>query len=211
MEQARRLDARARRRRARWCSCCRTRPGRAGPAARWPTTWRRRTPAAPSPSCRPRPAAVIWSPCAFRAIPRSPPRRFVVGFRPAAGGRRRRASIICRARSWIAFATGVRDSNFAPGISGAMNTIFSRMGALYRILRRTFGVKVIPLFIAVFFGVRAHGGRRSRWRSTTCSSRGWPRRAPTARSCWSATRGPARRSCSASCRTRGSARGWSCS
>ena len=26
------------------------------------------------------------------------------------------------------------------------------MGALYRILRRTFGVKVIPLFIAVFFG-----------------------------------------------------------
>ena len=33
-----------------------------------------------------------------------------------------------------------------------MNSIFSRMGALYRVLRRTFGVKVIPLFIAVFFG-----------------------------------------------------------
>ena len=33
-----------------------------------------------------------------------------------------------------------------------MNSIFSRMGAVYRVLRRTFGVKVIPLFIAVFFG-----------------------------------------------------------
>jgi len=33
-----------------------------------------------------------------------------------------------------------------------MNTIFQRMGALYRILRRTFGVRVIPLFVAVFFG-----------------------------------------------------------
>jgi len=33
-----------------------------------------------------------------------------------------------------------------------MNTIFQRMGALYRILRRTFGIKVIPLFVAVFFG-----------------------------------------------------------
>jgi omega-hydroxy-beta-dihydromenaquinone-9 sulfotransferase len=33
-----------------------------------------------------------------------------------------------------------------------MNTIFSRMGALYRILSGTFHVKVIPLFIAVFFG-----------------------------------------------------------
>ena len=33
-----------------------------------------------------------------------------------------------------------------------MNSIFSRMGALYRVLRRTFGVKVIPLFVAVFFG-----------------------------------------------------------
>ena len=34
-----------------------------------------------------------------------------------------------------------------------MNTIFQRMGALYRILRGTFGVKVIPLFVAVLFGV----------------------------------------------------------
>jgi omega-hydroxy-beta-dihydromenaquinone-9 sulfotransferase len=33
-----------------------------------------------------------------------------------------------------------------------MNSIFSRMGALYRILRGTFHVRVIPLFIAVFFG-----------------------------------------------------------
>ena len=33
-----------------------------------------------------------------------------------------------------------------------MNSIFSRMGAIYRVLRRTFGVKVIPLFVAVFFG-----------------------------------------------------------
>jgi len=33
-----------------------------------------------------------------------------------------------------------------------MNSIFSRMGALYRVLRRTFGVKVVPLFVAVFFG-----------------------------------------------------------
>jgi hypothetical protein len=33
-----------------------------------------------------------------------------------------------------------------------MNTIFSRMGALYRVMRRTFGVRVIPLFLAVFFG-----------------------------------------------------------
>ncbi|HEY7375430.1 MAG TPA: sulfotransferase [Polyangia bacterium] len=33
-----------------------------------------------------------------------------------------------------------------------MNSIFSRMGALYRVLRRTFNVKVVPLFLAVFFG-----------------------------------------------------------
>jgi len=33
-----------------------------------------------------------------------------------------------------------------------MNTIFDRMGALYRILSGTFHVKVIPLFVAVFFG-----------------------------------------------------------
>jgi len=33
-----------------------------------------------------------------------------------------------------------------------MNSIFSRMGALYRILRRVFHVRVIPLFIAVLFG-----------------------------------------------------------
>jgi hypothetical protein len=32
-----------------------------------------------------------------------------------------------------------------------MNSIVSRMGALYRVLRRTFGVRVIPLFVAVFF------------------------------------------------------------
>ena len=34
-----------------------------------------------------------------------------------------------------------------------MNSIFSRMGALYRVLRRTFNVKVVPLFLALFFGV----------------------------------------------------------
>jgi hypothetical protein len=33
-----------------------------------------------------------------------------------------------------------------------MNSIFSRMGHLYRVLRRTFGVAVIPLFLAVLFG-----------------------------------------------------------
>ena len=33
-----------------------------------------------------------------------------------------------------------------------MNSIFSRMGRVYRVLRRTFGVKVVPLFIAVLFG-----------------------------------------------------------
>ena len=57
--------------------------------------------------------------------------------------------------------------------------------------------------------VRRSCGRwsRSAWRWTTCSSRGWPRRAPTGRSCWSATRAPGRRSCSGSCPTRGSAPG----
>src|SRR4029078_4734278 len=34
----------------------------------------------------------------------------------------------------------------------AMNSIFSRMGAIYRVLRRTVGVKVIQVFVAVFFG-----------------------------------------------------------
>ena len=34
-----------------------------------------------------------------------------------------------------------------------MNTMLARMGAVYRVLRRTFGVKVIPLFVAVLFGV----------------------------------------------------------
>jgi hypothetical protein len=34
-----------------------------------------------------------------------------------------------------------------------MNSMLSRMGAVYRVLRRTFGVKVIPLFIAVVFGI----------------------------------------------------------
>jgi hypothetical protein len=34
-----------------------------------------------------------------------------------------------------------------------MNSMLSRMGALYRVLRRTFGVKIIPLFIALLFSV----------------------------------------------------------
>ncbi|HVV48691.1 MAG TPA: sulfotransferase [Polyangia bacterium] len=34
-----------------------------------------------------------------------------------------------------------------------MNGIFSRMGRVYRVLRRTFGVRVVPLFIAALFGV----------------------------------------------------------
>ena len=34
-----------------------------------------------------------------------------------------------------------------------MNTMLGRMGAVYRVLRKTFGVKVIPLFLAVLFGV----------------------------------------------------------
>ena len=33
-----------------------------------------------------------------------------------------------------------------------MNSIFSRMGRVYRVLRRTFSVRVAPLFIAVLFG-----------------------------------------------------------
>ena len=34
-----------------------------------------------------------------------------------------------------------------------MNNIFSRMGRVYRVLRRTFGVRIIPLFLALLFGV----------------------------------------------------------
>lgn len=34
-----------------------------------------------------------------------------------------------------------------------MDSIFQRMGHLYRVLRRTFGVRVVPLFVAVLFGV----------------------------------------------------------
>jgi hypothetical protein len=34
-----------------------------------------------------------------------------------------------------------------------MNSILSRMGRVYRVFRRSFGVKVVPLFIAVVFGV----------------------------------------------------------
>ena len=33
-----------------------------------------------------------------------------------------------------------------------MNGIFSRMGRVYRVFRRTFGVRVVPLFVAVIFG-----------------------------------------------------------
>ena len=33
-----------------------------------------------------------------------------------------------------------------------MNNIFSRMAGVYRVLRRTFGVRVIPLFLALLFG-----------------------------------------------------------
>jgi omega-hydroxy-beta-dihydromenaquinone-9 sulfotransferase len=33
-----------------------------------------------------------------------------------------------------------------------MNGIFARMGRVYRVLRRAFGVRVVPLFIAVLFG-----------------------------------------------------------
>lgn len=33
-----------------------------------------------------------------------------------------------------------------------MNSIFSRMGHVYRVLRRTFGVRVAPLFVAIVFG-----------------------------------------------------------
>ena len=32
-----------------------------------------------------------------------------------------------------------------------MNSILSRMGRIYSVLRRTFGVRVIPLFLAVLF------------------------------------------------------------
>jgi hypothetical protein len=34
-----------------------------------------------------------------------------------------------------------------------MNSIFSRMGRVYRVLRRTFGVRVIPLFLALLFSL----------------------------------------------------------
>jgi hypothetical protein len=34
-----------------------------------------------------------------------------------------------------------------------MNSIFSRMGRVYRILRRAHGITVVPLFIAVLFGL----------------------------------------------------------
>jgi hypothetical protein len=34
-----------------------------------------------------------------------------------------------------------------------MNTMLARMGAVYRVLRKTFGVKVFPLFAALLFGV----------------------------------------------------------
>jgi hypothetical protein len=34
-----------------------------------------------------------------------------------------------------------------------MNSIFSRMGHVYRVFRRTFGVRVVPLFVAVIFAV----------------------------------------------------------
>jgi hypothetical protein len=34
-----------------------------------------------------------------------------------------------------------------------MTSIFSRMGRVYRVLRRTFGVRVVPLFIALVFGL----------------------------------------------------------
>jgi hypothetical protein len=34
-----------------------------------------------------------------------------------------------------------------------MNTIVARMGHVYRVLRRTFGVRVAPLFVAVVFGL----------------------------------------------------------
>lgn len=34
-----------------------------------------------------------------------------------------------------------------------MDSIFSRMGRVYRVLRRTFGVRVAPLFVAVVFGI----------------------------------------------------------
>ncbi|HEY4393994.1 MAG TPA: hypothetical protein VGP64_08030, partial [Polyangia bacterium] len=34
-----------------------------------------------------------------------------------------------------------------------MNGILSRMGRVYRVFRRAFGVRVVPLFVAVVFGL----------------------------------------------------------
>ena len=58
---------------------------------------------------------------------------------------------------------------------------------------------------------RADDSSGSRWRWTTWLRGGCVGPRPRGPSCWSAIRAPGRRSCSGSCRTRGSARGWSCS
>jgi len=41
----------------------------------------------------------------------------------------------------------------AQGSDAAMRTIVARMGQVYRVLRRTFHVRVVPLFVAAVFGV----------------------------------------------------------
>ncbi len=92
-----------------------------------------------------------------------------------------------------------------------MNSIFSRMGRVYRVLRRTFGVKVVPLFIAVLFGFVRTLVAIAMALDNVFLGGCVKTRATTGPSSWSVTRVPVPPSCSASWPTRGSAPGWSSS
>ena len=91
-----------------------------------------------------------------------------------------------------------------------MNSILARISRVYRVLRRTHNVTVVPPFVAVLFGFLRAGVAAG----MALDHVFFPRlrtRARTARSSSSATRAPGPLSSSGFWSTRGSARGWSSS
>ena len=198
-------------RRARSCSCCRTRPGPVAPAARWPTIWRRRTPAAPSRSSRRRPSGgyLVSRARAARC------RRLGRGVLPQVSHRRRPAhgggDQSPAERGARQLRDGVRSSSFARRELDHEQHLLQNGPRSTASCGGRSASRSSRSFVAVLFGCRADDRRDRDGARPPVLPAARARRARTAPSCWSAIRAPAPRSCSASSPTRASARGWSCS
>ena len=72
---------------------------------------------------------------------------------PTGGGRRTAAGINHLPVEELSNFSAVVRGTVSRRLRGVMDSIFSRMGRVYRVLRRTFGRPVAPLFVAVVFGL----------------------------------------------------------